>query len=324
MKVVIEIDMRRRVAVLVEKGRIKIEEEDVPPLGERDVLIKVRACGICTGDLYAFLGYPVWFKLPAKIGHEPSGEVIEVGSKVSKIKPGDHVIALGGPSFSDYIVVNEDYVEPISKTIPFEYAIGEPLACAVNGVRLANPKFGDNVAVVGTGFMGLLLIQALSKMGLSNLIGVDIKDERLKLAEEFGANIVLNPTYDNVEERVKEVTDGLGCDIVIEATGNPKGVEVATKLVRKKGRLCIFSYHPNPVEVSLRDWDAKGLEIIMTCPARAEDMKLNLKIAARMLSRGVFNLRKLVTHKWHLSEIQKAFEYASKKPKEYIKGVIIP
>ncbi len=316
--------MKRRVAVLVRKGKIDIIEEEVPPLGDKEVLIKVRACGICTGDLYGFLGYPVWFKLPALLGHEPSGEVIRVGSKVQKVIEGDHVIALGGPGFSDYIVVNEEYVEPISRDIPFEYALGEPLACIVNGVRIANPKFGDNVAVVGTGFMGLLLIQALSKMGLDNLIGIDVKDYRLSLAREYGANITLNPNREDVKKEIFSVTNNVGCDIVIEATGNPKGVSLATGLVRRKGRLCIFSYHPYPVPVNFREWDAKGLEVIMTCPSRAEDMRKNLKIASKMLTKGVFDLKKLITHKWKLEEIQEAFEYASKKPQDYIKGVIIP
>jgi threonine dehydrogenase-like Zn-dependent dehydrogenase len=101
-------------------------------------------------------------------------------------------------------------------------------------------------------------------------------------------------------------------------------VEVATKLVRRKGRLCIFSFHPLPVPVDLAAWDSKGLEVMMTNPNRADDMRPNLRLAMRMLGRGVFKMDKLVTHKWPLSEIQSGFEYALKKPKDYIKGVVIP
>jgi 2-desacetyl-2-hydroxyethyl bacteriochlorophyllide A dehydrogenase len=316
--------MKRKIAVLVEKGRINIVEEEVPSLDREDVLIKVRACGICAGDLYGFSGYPVWFKLPSPLGHEPAGEVVEVGANVTRFSRGDHVTALAGPGFSDFVLVNESYVEKIPKHIPFEYAIGEPLACVVNAVRLVHPKLGDNVAVVGTGFMGLLLVQALNCLGLSNLVGVDVSDERLKLAEHYGANMVLNPKKMDVVKETLAITEGKGFDMVIEATGNPGGVGLATRLVKQKGRLAIFSYHPNPVEVDLREWDSRGLEVIMTSPARAEDMRKNLKIAAQMMARGNFNLEKLVTHKWILDEIQKAFEYASKKPGDYIKGVIVP
>ncbi|MEM2940630.1 MAG: zinc-binding dehydrogenase [Thermoproteota archaeon] len=316
--------MKRKVAVLVEKGRIELVEEEIPSLGKEDVLIKVRACGICTGDLYGFSGYPVWFKLPSPLGHEPTGEIVEVGANVTKFSKGDHVTALGGPGFSDFVVVNESYVEKIPESIPFEYAIGEPLACAVNAVRLVHPKLGDNVAVVGTGFMGLLLVQALNRLGLSNLVGVDVSNERLRLARHYGANMVLNPKEIDVFKETLAITEGKGFDMVIEATGNPTGVGLATRLVKQKGRLAIFSYHTNPVEVDLREWDSRGLEVIMTSPARADDMRENLKIAAQMMTRGNFNLEKLVTHKWVLDEIQKAFEYASKKPSDYIKGVIVP
>ncbi len=215
-------------------------------------------------------------------------------------------------------------MEKIPGNIRFEHAIGEPLACVVNAVRLVNPRLGDNVAVVGTGFMGLLLVQALSRLGLRRLAGVDVNNERLRLAENYGANIVLNPGERDVVEETLAVTGGEGFDTVIEATGNPGGVGLATRMVKRRGRLAIFSYHPNPVSVDLREWDSKGLEVIMTSPSRAEDMRENFKIAVEMLSRGVFNLEKLVTHKWSLNDIQKAFEYASKKPLDYIKGVIVP
>lgn len=314
--------VKRRVAYLIEKGKLELRDEDVPRLGERDLLIKVKACGICTGDVYAFLGYPVWFALPAALGHEPSGEVVEAGPKASRFKPGDRVTALGGPGYADYVVVEESYAELVPPNVPLEHAIGEPLACAVNGVRLAAPGFGDTVAVVGAGFMGLLLVQALSGMCLDRLIAVDVREDRLRLAEEFGADVLVNPQREDLDDMIAELRGG--CDIVIEATGSPKGVDTATKLVRRKGRLCIFSYHPLPVSVDMRTWDAKGLEVVMANPNRAEDMRVNLRLAMKSLSRGVFKMEKLVTHKWQLAEIQRAFEYASSKPVDYIKGVIVP
>jgi len=313
--------VRGRVAYLVERGRLELREEEVREPRGSEILVKVRACGICTGDLYAFLGYPVWFSLPAALGHEAAGEVVEVGPSATRFRRGSRVAVLGGPGFADYLVVDESYAEPVPEGVPFEHAIGEPLACAVNGVRLAAPRFGDTVAVVGTGFMGLLLVQALSRVGLERLAAVDLRDERLELAAEFGADTLLNPSRDDLDRAAAEVG---GFDVVIEATGSPKGVDAATRLVKRRGRLCIFSYHPQPVPVDMRVWDAKGLEVLMTNPNRAEDMRLCLRVAMRMLARRVFRLDKLVTHTWPLSEIQRAFEYAATKPSDYIKGVIVP
>ncbi|MEM1853262.1 MAG: zinc-binding dehydrogenase [Thermofilaceae archaeon] len=313
--------MRGRVAYLVEKGRLELREEEVRAPRGSEILVRVRGCGICTGDLYAFQGYSVWFSLPAALGHEAVGEVVELGPNATRFKRGDRVAVLGGPGYADYLIVDESNAEPIPPGVAFEHAIGEPLACAVNGVRLAAPQFGDTVAVVGVGFMGLLLVQALSRMGLDRLAAIDVRDDRLKLAEEFGANMSVNPMRDDIRRLAAELG---GFDIVIEATGSPKGVDVATQLVRRKGKLCIFSFHPQPVQVDLAAWDAKGLEVLMTNPNRAEDMRLCLRIAMRMLARRVFTMERLITHVWPLSEIQRAFEYAASKPADYIKGVIAP
>jgi len=118
-----------------------------------------------------------------------------------------------------------------------------PIVCVVNALRSLPIRFGDSAAVVGTGFMGLLLIQGLKHMGLEILAGIDINDERLKLAKLFGADIVLNPNEIDIEREAMKITGGRGFDIVVEATGNPSGVGIATKLVRRRGILGIFSYH---------------------------------------------------------------------------------
>jgi len=309
-----------RVAILESPGNIRLGEETIEGPGKGELLVKVKACGICSGDIFAFKGYPVWFSLPAKIGHEASGVVVEVGEGVEEFRPGDRVTFLGGPAFADYLTVPAGSAVKIPANVAFEHALGEPLACVVNGVRLARPRAGDRVAVVGTGFMGLLITQALSKMPLEHLAAVDVLDQRLELARKYGASVTFNVGEGDVKRLLSECGD---FDIVVEATGSPAGVAVASQLVRRQGLLCIFSYHPNPVPVDFKVWDAKGIEVVMTSPARAEDMNANLRRAVSLLSRGVFDMRDLVTHKWRLEEIQEAFRYASAKPPEYIKGCIV-
>ena len=319
-------DVRSRVGVLVSPGSVKIEEYDIPKPRDGEVLIRVRATGICSGDIYAFKGLPVWFTLPAPFGHEPVGDVVEVGPNVTNIKPGDRVMAIGSPAYADYLVAKASSVAKIPSNIPYEYAIGEPLAAIVNVVRVTQPRIGDYVAVVGSGYMGLLLIQALKGMGFSELVAFDIIDDRLKLAKEFGATAVVNPNVDNVDEVVKELTEGNGFNIVFEVSGSPSGVDLATRIIGRRGRLSIVSYHSLPIQVNFRIWDAKGIDLVMAVPARSgeEYATTDLRIAAKLLERGVFHQEKLITHKWKLNELQEALEYASKKPKEYIKGVIIP
>ncbi|WP_291767277.1 MDR/zinc-dependent alcohol dehydrogenase-like family protein [Caldivirga sp. UBA161] len=318
--------MRNRVGVLVSAGLVRIEEYDMPKPRDGEVLIRVRATGICSGDIYAFKGLPVWFTLPAPFGHEPVGDIVEVGPNVTALKPGDRIMAIGSPAYADYLVAKASSVAKIPNNIPYEYAIGEPLAAIVNVVRVTQPRLGDYVAVIGSGYMGLLLIQALRGMGFSELAAFDIIDDRLKLAKEFGATAIINPSVDDVDKAIKELTDGNGFNVVFEVSGNPSGVDLATRIIGKRGRLSIVSYHSLPVQVNFRIWDAKGIDLVMAVPARSGDeyATIDLKIAARLLERGVFNQEKLITHKWRLNELQEALEYASKKPREYIKGVIIP
>jgi 2-desacetyl-2-hydroxyethyl bacteriochlorophyllide A dehydrogenase len=318
--------VRERYAVLFGKGDVRLLEEEVPEPKGNEVLVRVGACDVCTGDLYAYLGYRVWFSTPTRFGHEPAGEVVAVGPNVSGVKPGDRVAALvasGYGCYADYFIAKGDAVAKLPDDLPFEYGIGEPLGAVVNGVRQAAPRAGDSVAVVGAGFMGTLLIQALSRMNLSSLVAVDVRDDRLRLAKEYGATATLNPSNPNFDSEVKELAP-VGFDVVIEASGNPEGLLTAVKLVRRKGRVAIFSYYPHPVTVDVRDWDAKGIEVVMAVPARSDSYSNDLKVAVELLKRGVFDLRRLITHRWRLDQIKEAFEYASKKPKDYIKGVIMP
>jgi len=127
---------------------------------------------------------------------------------VSGVKPGDRVAALvasGYGCYADYFIAKGDAVAKLPDDLPFEYGIGEPLGAVVNGVRQAAPRAGDSVAVVGAGFMGTLLIQALSRMNLSSLVAVDVRDDRLRLAKEYGATATLNPSNPNFDSEVKEL-----------------------------------------------------------------------------------------------------------------------
>jgi len=297
-------------------------EDQVPEPREGEVLIRVRASGICSGDLFAFKGHRVWFNLPARFGHEPVGEVVKVGPGVTKVRPGDHVVALASEAYSDYLVARQDRVEVIREEISFHTALGEPAACAVNGARVANPRLGDVVVLVGTGFMGLLLVQALR--GMARIVALDVDEERLSMARDFGAEVALNPLRDDVGKEVGELTQGEGADIAVESSGNPEALSLAVSCLKRRGRLVIFSYYPRNVEVDMGIWDSKGLEVLMANPNRAEDMRINLRIAAHMINRGQFRMDRLVTHRWKLEEIQSAFSYASEKPKGYLKGVIEP
>ena len=202
-----------------------------------------------------------------------------------------------------------------------EYWISEPTACVVNGVRGSEIQIGDNVCIIGCGYMGLLLIQAMPKAIMNSLVALDIREERLNLAKQFGADFALNPKEGDVTGEVSSIFDGQA-DVVIEASGAPGTLYLATDFVRSGGKLVIFGRHVLDEKVPTEKWHVKGLRILNTAPASSIDFNRDFHDAVRLLRKGVFDQKPLITHNFPCEDAQTAFETASDKPVDYIKGVI--
>jgi len=297
--------------------KVKIKLED-PRRDE--VLIETKACGICMGEIYVYRG-----ELPGGrvMGHEGVGVVVEVGEDVENVKVGDKVTTLGGPAFAEHYKTKSRNVAKIPSDVD-DYAlwISEPLACVVNGIRGASIEIGDNVCLIGCGYMGLLLLQAMPKNYINNLIALDIRDERLKLAEKFGAEHLLNPHNSDPVKRVKEIIGGRA-DVVIEASGAHGTLYLATDLVKPGGKLVIFGRHVVDERVPTEKWHSMGLRILNTAPLFSSNFNKDFHDAVNLLRKGVFNQERLITHRFPFEDSETAFKEASKKPLGYIKGVII-
>jgi len=303
-------------AIFLSKGAVEITEIDVDKPVGNEVLIETRACGICSGDVYTFQG-----KLPGgkPMGHEGVGIVAKVGEDVKSVKCGDKVTALGGPAFAEFYKTDSRNVAKIPEDVKdFAYWISEPLACVVNGVRGSEIQIGDNVYIIGCGYMGLLLIQAMPKTIINDLVALDIVNERLKLAKKFGAEFTINPKEDNA---VRDVHGK--ADIVIEASGAAGTLNLATELVRPGGKLVIFGRHVIDERVPTEKWHIKGIRILNTAPAFSTNFNKDFHDAVKLLKKGVFDQRLLITHKFPYEDAEKAFRIASEKPTDYIKGAII-
>ncbi len=305
--------------VFLSKGVAKTVEIDVDEPGKNEVLIETKVCGICMGDVYTFQGKLIGGKV---VGHEGVGIVAEIGENVENVKVGDKVTTLGGPAFAQSYKTDRRNVACIPEDAEdLAHWISEPSACAVNGIRCSKIEIGDNVCLIGCGYMGLLLIQAMPKTLLGNLIALDIQDERLELAKKFGADHVLNPKEVDV---VKEVSNILGgeADIAIEASGAHGTLHLATDLVREGGKLIIFGRHVLDEKVPTEKWHVKGLTVLNTAPSSSADFNRDFHDAVKLLRKGVFDQKPLITHKFSYKEAEKAFRTASEKPADYIKGVI--
>lgn len=222
-----------KIAILKGVKNFEIEEEPIPTISSDEVLIRVKACGVCTSELYFWNGKNKNIEFPRYFGHEPSGIIEKIGKNVKDLKPGDHVTVWAErKGYAEYIKVPKDYVVKIPEEVPFEMALGEPIACAINGVRRSDIQLGDVVAIIGCGFMDSLIIQGVMLRGPSKIIAIDLDDSRLKLAKKLGADIMINPKEQDALKTVMALTGGKGADIVIEATGHQKPLNLAGEMTR--------------------------------------------------------------------------------------------
>ncbi len=308
-------------ALKFSKGKVDIVEVDVPDVGDEEVLIQTKCCGICTGDLHVFNGLITGSEGFSFLGHEPAGIVVEVGKSAETVKPGDKVTSIGGGrAFAEYYKTDQRRVKRIPDDVKeFELWISEPATCVVNSIRNSGIQIGDNVCVIGCGYMGLLHIQAMPR-NINNLTAVDIRDDVLDLAKKFGADNTINPKEEDPAKEMNRIIGG-EYDVVIEAAGVPNVMSLSTRLTRRGGILVSFGRHMTEEMVPINLWH-KGMDVRNISPGYSKDFTEDFYDAVKLLKRGIFNQKPLITHRASYQEAEKLFKVAAGKPKDYIKGVI--
>src|SRR5215207_6791777 len=207
-----------KISVLRAPREFAIEESPIPEVAPGEVLIRVTACGVSNSDMEAFLGGEGQ-TYPRFLGHEVSGVVEAIGAEVRQFSPGDQVAAwVLGRGYAEYVAVKAEYVLPAG-AVPLDEALAEPLACAVNAVELANIALGDDVVIIGAGFMGALVQKLVALQGVRHLIVADTRPDALEQAKRAGATHRVNVNDESLPEVVKQLTDGRGADVSFEVTG---------------------------------------------------------------------------------------------------------
>lgn len=315
--------MKTRYVELIEPGRLAVREKTLT-WNSRQMLVRTEACGICQYDAAYFkglVGTP-----PQSLGHEPVGIVEEVGSDVTTFQPGDRVTGLFGflESFATAIVANPGEAIKVPATVnPAEY-LGEPAKCISTIVRAANPEFGDNVLVMGAGFMGLLTIAGLASPTLRTLIAVDLDRSRLERASRYGATHTVAGDDPNLLERVLELTDGRGIDVAVELTSNPIAVQTAARTLRRGGRprYVLAGWHGAPGEYVLRTWTTVGAEIRCAHPRYSLDPIDDLRRGVEGIASGALPVGDTITHRFPLDDLDRAFALMASGEDGYVKGVV--
>jgi (R,R)-butanediol dehydrogenase / meso-butanediol dehydrogenase / diacetyl reductase len=313
---------------------IRLEEIEEPVTGAGQVKMKVKWCGICGSDLHEYLGGPIFIpvdephpltgeKAPVTLGHEFSGEVVEIGEGVSNYKVGDRVVvepifathghqgaynldeqmgflglAGGGGGLSEYVAVDEELLFKLPDDLSYEQgALVEPSAVALYAVRSSKVKAGDKVAVFGCGPIGLLVIEALKAAGATDIYAVELSPERQAKAEELGA-IVVNPA--EVDDTVAEISrlTGGGVDVSFEVTGVPVVLRQAIQSTGIGGETIIVSIWEQGAEILPNDIVIKERTVKGIIGYR--DV---YPAVLSLMQKGYFSADKLVTKRIPLDDV---------------------
>jgi 2-desacetyl-2-hydroxyethyl bacteriochlorophyllide A dehydrogenase len=268
-------------------GETRVVDVPKPTTGPNDVLVKIRACGICGSDaFYISIGGLRQGHTP--LGHEPAGEVVEVGSRVTGIAVGDHVvinpmvapsgiIGNGGPSgaLSEYLLIENAVrgigLEIIPDHIPFEVAaLNEPMAVARHGVNRCRPTPSDKALVFGAGPIGLGATIAFKSFGVQHVVVADVIPARLEKALAVGADAVINSAEENVAARLLELhgpgasmfPGKAGTDVYFDAAGAPAVIDTALAAAKTGARLCVVAMHKQPVPVDFVNLMSNEITIV--------------------------------------------------------------
>ncbi len=311
-------------AVLNGPGKFEIVQQEKPVPNANQILVKVDICGICTSEIDMWLGKNPSLEYPLFIGHEVAGTIAEIGAEVTELNVGDPVAVWSdGKGYAEYLVSDPVFAYKLMPDTVLIQALGEPIACSVNGVRKLSPKFNDNVAIVGCGFMGLIMLQLFKIRGVGDVIAIDLREDILKLAHDLGADHIINPTNNDVVTFVKELTGGKGVDIGVEAGGSQATLDLTTQLVRMEGKLEVFGYHQGSHrKVDWGFWNWMAFQIVNGHTRSPEIYIEGMKIGLELLERKKLNMAQLVTHNVPISEINDGFKLASEKPVGFVKSVV--
>ena len=342
-----------RAMQLTEYKKLELIEIDPPEIGAKELLVAIQACGICGSDVHGYDGSSGRRVPPLVMGHEAAGLVEAVGSEVTKFKVGDRVTfdsmiscdncdacakgknnlcpsrrVLGvscetyrqAGCFAEYAKIPEHIVYALPDELAFEHAaLVEPVSVAVHAVGLMDIEQGSTGVVVGTGMIGLLVVQALKVAGCTNVIAVDVDDYKLELAKKLGATHALNAKNVDVVKEVLELTGGHGAELAVEVVGKTQPLQTAVDCVRLGGQVgLVGNLQPN-VDLPLQKVVTRELKLIGSCGSCGEYPE-----CIRLMASGQIQVAPLISEVTNLDRGPEFFDRLYNHEPELMKVVLQP
>lgn len=313
-------------ALIAAPGKVRLQTLPMREPWPAEVVVRLEGCGICGSNLPVWEGRP-WFKYPLKSGapgHEGWGIVERVGGEVKSIVPGDRVAMLSHHAFAEIDSAPEDCVTvlpPALDGLPFP---GEALGCAMNVFERCDVAPGQKVAVVGTGFLGALLVRLLSRAG-ATVYAISRRPAALQVARSMGAaETIPMEDHHGIIDAIQSLTDGHGCERVIEATGFQWPLDLAGELVAERGKLIVAGYHQDGLrQVNLQLWGWKGLDVINAHERDPRKYLEGMKAAAAAVADGTIDPSPLYTHQFPLDRLGGALDAIRDRGGDFMKGLLI-
>ena len=337
------------------KGPYEFEicERDVPKPGDHEVLIRIRAVGICGSDIHPYRGNGLDRREPGIImGHEAAGDVVEIGGKVTRWKPGDrvainpqincetcvmcrkglphlcaHPLLIGSSmrgfldgAMCEYLIMHEKQLYHLPDEVSYDYGTFlDPLGNAIHLINRGGVKLGDKVVIIGVGTIGLLAVQTAKLAGAVKVIAVDLSDYKLGIAAEVGATCCLRSDDPDFLEKIKQETDGIGPDVVVEAVGISATYNLALQMCRKRGTVVALGFTRPELELAIQQIVYKELHVFGST-GYADECGTTLEY----LRSNMVDIEKVITHRLPLEKVKEGFDLLCRQDSRAIKVILNP
>lgn len=315
--------------------------------GTNEVIVKMKAAGICGSDLHIYNGQSAFAVYPNIMGHELAGEIMAVGSEVTDLKAGDRVAvnnvlscgscyacSIGRPNicrevkvlgvhvqggYQELLRISRANVYKIPDTVSWEHAaLVEPYSIAAQVLSRGRMVEGDQVLICGAGPLGLITLQAVKRASRTKVAVLDIVDSRLEKAAELGADLIINGRMDNVTEKLMNFTGQEGASLIIESTGSIAVLEMCVKeLASQGGRVVILGFPKEYARISPYDIMRREMDII---GSRLNNNKFPEVLG--WMERGEVDPGKIISHTFPFLEAKQALDLVRDRPNEVFKVVL--
>ena len=334
-------------SVVVETpGKIAVVEREIPAIKENQVLVKVKAAGICGSDVHIFHGKNAFATYPRVVGHEFAGEIAKVGDQAGDFAVGEHVVVdpvvscghcyacrIGRHNvctslhvmgvhedggFQEYVAVNADQVYKLPADLPWEIAATvEPFSIGAQVAHRGRLSGDDTVLICGAGPIGLIILQ-VAKMKGARVDILDLEESRLEKAKELGADMIINGNTTDLVDAMKEFTDGLGFNLIYEATANAKILATCIRdLPSQAGRVVVLGFTTQELPIRQVDIMGRELEIIGT--------RLNNHRFPEVIDwfkAGSVKPQEIITHTFPFEKAAEAFQFSDENPDKVLKIIL--